>query len=123
MVRLVDGFVEDHARGAASGGPSEGDAEIAHDERLIETPEIGIARLYGDGTERVACLLEDGVNFSEFGHDGGGAERAARGPFNVTLINKLRRRAPLLLVTNSLLILAMLAVGRMIILTCTEYAH
>ena len=82
-------FGEDHAGGAASGRPSGGDAESAHNKRLVETLGVGIAQLCGDGTKRVACLLEDGFDVREFGNDGGGAERAAYGPFNVTLINKL----------------------------------
>ena len=89
VVSLVDGFGEDHTGSAASGCPSEGDAEGSHDERLVDSLEVGIARLRRDGAERVACLLDDGVDVSEFGHDGGGAERAAHGSFNVTLINKL----------------------------------
>ena len=89
MVRLVDGFGEDHAGGAASGRPSKGDSERTHNERLVETMEVGIARLRGDGTERVPRLLVDGVDVGELTHDGGGAEHAARGLFNVTLINKL----------------------------------
>ena len=84
VVRLVDGFREDHGIGAAGGRPSEGDAKGAHDERLIESLKVGIARLCCDGTERVDRLLEYGVGVSEFGHAEGGAERAARGPFNVT---------------------------------------
>ena len=89
MVHLVDGFGEDHTGGAASGRPSEGDAESAHNERLIETLEVGIAQLRSDGTERAAHLLEDDVDVGKFRHDGGGAELTASGPFNVTLINKL----------------------------------
>ena len=84
MVCLVDGFGEDHSGGAASGRPNEGDAEGAHDERLVELLEVGIARLCRDGDEHVARLLEDGVDVDDFRHDEGGAERAARGPFNVT---------------------------------------
>ena len=82
-------FGEDHAGGAASGRPSEGDSESAHDERLVETLEVGIARLCGDGAKCAARLLEYGVDVGEFRYDGGGAERAVCGPFNVTLINKL----------------------------------
>ena len=87
MVCLVDSFGKDQAGGASSGGPSEGDAERAHDERLVETLEVGIARL---------CVLLAFwkmawmcVDVGELGHDGGGAERATWGPFNVKLINKL----------------------------------
>ena len=82
-------LIDIHARGVSSGRPSEGDVERAHDELLVETLEVSIARLCGDETERVARLLEDGVDVDELGHDEGGAERAARGPFNVTLINNL----------------------------------
>ena len=81
VVRLVDGFGEDYARGAARGRPSEGDAEGAHDERLVELLEVGIARLCRDGAERVARLLEDGVDVSEFGNDEGGG--GARGVWSV----------------------------------------
>ena len=72
VVCLVDSFGKDQAGGASSGGPSEGDAERAHDERLVETLEVGITRLRVDGTERVARLLEDGVDVGELGYDGGG---------------------------------------------------
>ena len=89
MVRLVDGFGEDHAGGAAIGRPSKGDAECAHEKRLVVTLEVGIARLCVDGTKLVARLLENGVDVGELEHDGRGAERAAQGLFNVTLINKL----------------------------------
>ena len=89
MVCLVDGFGEYHDGGAASGSPSEGDAERANDEHLVEMLEVGITWIRVDGTERVARLLENGVDVGELGHDGGGAERAVQGPFNVTLINKL----------------------------------
>ena len=84
MVCLVDGFGEDHVRGAAIGCPSEGGAEGTHDERLVELLEVGIARLCRDGAERVARLLEDVGDVGELGHDEGGAERAWCGPFNVT---------------------------------------
>ena len=84
MVCLVDGFGEDHAGGAVSGRPSEGDAEGAHDERLVESLKVGITRLRRDGVERLACLLEDGVDVGEFRHAEGGAERAECGPFDVT---------------------------------------
>ena len=72
---LVDGFREDHAGGAASGSPSEDDYESEHNERLVETLEFGIARICGNGTERVARLLENSVDVGEIGHDaeGGGA--------------------------------------------------
>ena len=72
MVPLVDGFGEDHAGGAASGRPSEGDAKSARDNRLVELLKVGIARLCRDGAERVARLLEDGVDVGQFGHDEGG---------------------------------------------------
>ena len=49
MVCLVDGIGEDHAGGAASSRTSEGDAEGAHDERLVESLEVEIARLFRDG--------------------------------------------------------------------------
>ena len=58
VVRLVDGFGGDHAGGAASGRPSEVDAEGAHDERLVDSLEVGIVRRRRDGAERVARLLE-----------------------------------------------------------------
>ena len=69
VVRLVDGIKEDHARGAAGARPSEGDAEGAHDERLVEFLHVGIARLCRDGEERVTQLLEDGGDVSQFRHD------------------------------------------------------
>ena len=84
VVCLVYGFGEEHARGTASVRPSEGDAKGAHDERLVESLKVGIARLRRDWAKRVARLLEYGVDVGEFGHAEGGAERAARGPFNVT---------------------------------------
>ena len=62
MVRLVDGFGEDHSGGAASGCPSEGDDDGARDKRLVESLEVGITRLCHDGAKRVARLLEDGVS-------------------------------------------------------------
>ena len=76
MVRLVDGIWEDHAGGAAGGRPIEGDAEGAHDERLVEFLQVRIAWLCCYGAEHVARLLEDGGDVSQFGHDGGG--RSAR---------------------------------------------
>ena len=84
MVCLVDGFGEDHAGGASRGRPSEGNAEGAHDERLVELLKFGTARLRRDGAEHVARLLEDSVDVIEFGHAKGGVERVACGPFNVT---------------------------------------
>ena len=78
VVCLVDVFGEDHAGGAASGCPSEGDAEGAHNERLVELMKVGIARICHDGDERVARLLKDGVDVSEFRHaEGGGGARDA----------------------------------------------
>ena len=75
---LVDGIGEDHSRGAAGGLPSEGDTKGAHDNRLVELLQVGIARLRRDGDERFARLLEDGGDVSQFGHDegGGGAHGA-----------------------------------------------
>ena len=83
VVRLVDGIGEDHAGGAAGGCTNEGDAKGAHDERLVELLQVGIVRLRRDGAERFARLLEDNGDVGQFGHDEGGAERAALGPFNV----------------------------------------
>ena len=83
MVHLVDGFGEDHARGVARGCPSEGDAERAHNERLVETLEVGIARLRSDDTKRVARVLEDGVDVGDTRHDGGGG--GARGAWSVLM--------------------------------------
>ena len=80
---MVDGFREDHSVGAASGRPSEGDAERAHDECLVETLEVGITRLCDDGTERVARLLEDVVDVGELGQDGGGGR--ARGAWSILM--------------------------------------
>ena len=78
VVRLVEGFGEDHAGGAAGGHPSGGEDECAHDEPLVESLKFGIARLRSDGAERVARLLVDGVDVSEFGHaEGGGGARGA----------------------------------------------
>ena len=83
MVRMVDGFGEDHSLGASIGRPSEGDAERAHDECLVETLEVGITRLCDDGTERVARLLEDVVDVGELGQDGGGGR--ARGAWSILM--------------------------------------
>ena len=84
MVPLVDGIREDHAGGTAGGCPSEGDAKGAHDERLVESLQVGIARIHRDGAERVACLLEGGGDVSQFGHDEGG--RSARRMVRFSLI-------------------------------------
>ena len=78
MVCLVDGFGEDHAGGASRGRPSEGNAEGAHDERLVVLLKFGTARLCSDGAKRVARLMENGVDVGEFGHaEGGGGARGA----------------------------------------------
>ena len=53
VVRLVYGIGEDHAGGAAGSLPSEGDAMGAHDERLVELLQVGIARLCRDVTRTV----------------------------------------------------------------------
>ena len=76
VVRLVDGIGEDHSGVTAGGRPCEGDAKGAHDERLIESLQVGIAWLLCDRAERVARLLEDGGDVGQFGHDEGG--RSAR---------------------------------------------
>ena len=76
LVRLVDGIGDYHAGGAVGGRPSDGDAKGAHDERLVELLQVGIARLHHDGAERVTRLLEYGGDVSQFGHDEGG--RSAR---------------------------------------------
>ena len=80
MVCLVDGIEEDHAGGAAGGRPREGDTKGAQDERLVESLQVGIARICRDGAGRVASLLEDGGDFSQFGHDerGRSARRVVR---------------------------------------------
>ena len=83
-IRLVDGIEEDHSGGAAEGAakgaagscPSEGDAKGAHDERLVESLQVRIARLCRDGAKRVARLLEDGGDVGQFGHDEGGGRSA-----------------------------------------------
>ena len=77
---LVNGNGEDHAGGAAGSCPSEGDAKVAHNERLVELLQVGIARLRRDGAKRVDRLLEDGGDVSQFGHDEGGwsAQRVVR---------------------------------------------
>ena len=72
VVRLVDGIGEDHSRGVAGSRSSEGDAEGAHHERLVELLQVDIARLCRDGDKHVARLLEDGGDVSQFGHNEGG---------------------------------------------------
>ena len=76
VVCLVDGIGEDHAGGAAGGRPSEGDAEGAHNECLVESLQVGIARICHAGAKRVAHIMEYGGDVSQFGHDEGG--RSAR---------------------------------------------
>ena len=82
VVCLVDEDGEDYSGGAGGGRPGEGDDEAAEDKHLIETLKVAIVRFRADGTEGVACLLEGGGNFREFGHDAeGGGERVGGHPF------------------------------------------